>query len=372
MRTAPALAAVLGLVAAAATATAIVSARTEPAPRGLDPLAVPSHVGPTFQSIGPLAFSPEGVLYAADKQAAAIHALDLTAAASPAPGTKGIDGIDQQIAAMLGTAASDLAITDLAVHPKTRNTYLSVMRGQGPSAQSALLRVDGAGTLSLVALDAVTFTSVSLPNPPAVDGRNRTSAITDMAYMNGRLFVAGLSNEEFSSKLWSVPYPFRQMDTGTSVEIFHGNHGRLETNSPVYSFVPTTVDGKPSLIAGYTCTPLVRFPVDDLRPGAKVMGKTIAELGNRSRPIDMILYRKDGREFLLIANTTRGVMKLDTSTFDGAGAITAPVTAETGGVPFEPVPSMTGVEQLDLLDATHTVVLSRTGAALNLQAVILP
>ena len=54
-----------------------------------------------------------------------------------------------------------------------------------------------------------------------------------MAFIDGRLFVAGLSNEEFASKLRSVPYPFAAVDNGTSVEIFHGNHGQLETRSPV-------------------------------------------------------------------------------------------------------------------------------------------
>jgi hypothetical protein len=215
---------------------------------------------------------------------------------------------------------------------------------------------------------------VALPNAPDASGRGgRASAITDMAFTSGRLFVAGLSNEEFQSKLWSVPYPFQRADNGTSVEIFHGNHGRLETNSPVFSFVPTTVDGKPSLIAGYTCTPLVRFPIDDLRPGAKVMGTTIAELGNRNRPIDMVLYKKDGKEYLLVANTSRGVMKLDASKFAGAGAITDRVATETGGVPFETITTLTGVEQLDLLDATHTIVLARNEAgALSLRAVPLP
>jgi hypothetical protein len=308
MRNSLKLALLAGLTVA--TASALAATRAD-APRTEAPVLV----GPTFQSIGPLAFGPTGVLYAADKQAATIFALDLgTQAAGAAMGTRGVDGIDQKIASMLGTAPAELTITDLAVHPTSRNSFISVMRGQGAGAQSALLRVDGAGKIDLVSLDAVKYSTVALPNPPDASARGgRTSAITDMAFTNGRLFVAGLSNEEFQSKLWSVPYPFQKADNGASVEIFHGNHGRLETNSPVFSFVPTTVDGKPSLIAGYTCTPLVRFPVDDLRPGAKVMGKTIAELGNRNRPIDMILYKKDGREFLLVANSSRGVMKLDAS-----------------------------------------------------------
>jgi len=46
----------------------------------------------------------------------------------------------------------------------------------------------------------------------------------------------------------------------------------------------------------YTCTPLVQFAIPDLKPGAKVKGKTIAELGNRNRPLDMIDYQKDGKD----------------------------------------------------------------------------
>ena len=110
-----------------------------------------------------------------------------------------------------------------------------------------------------------------------------------------RLYVAGLSNEEFSSKLRSVPYPFAAVDNGTSVEIFHGSHGQLETRSPVYAFVPYQIERTPYLIAGYLCTPLVKFPVASLKPGSKVRGTTIAELGAGNRPIDMILY-KQGRQ----------------------------------------------------------------------------
>ena len=39
-------------------------------------------------------------------------------------------------------------------------------------------------------------------------------------FTDGRLYVAGLSNEEFSSKLRSVSYPFNTVDSGASVEIY--------------------------------------------------------------------------------------------------------------------------------------------------------
>lgn len=333
-------------------------------------------VAPAFQSIGPLAFGPDGVLYAADKQAATIFALDLGAQASGgAPGTGDVPAVDQKIAAMLGTAPAEIAITDLAVHPKTHHSYLSVMRGQGAGAQAVLVRVDGAGKIDLVSFETVKFSSVTLPNPANVNatGRGgRAESVTDLAFVNGRLFVAGLSNEEFASKLWSVPYPFTSADRGTSVEIYHTNHDAVETRSPVYAFVPYTVGNQPHLIGGYLCTPLVKFSVATLKPGEKVRGTTIAELGAGNRPIDMIVYKKDGTEFLLMSNTNRGVMKIPTAGFATAESLTSRVGG-TAGVPFETVASMTGIQQLDLLNAERSIVIARTSSGgLDLRAVILP
>ena len=332
---------------------------------------------PTFKSIGPLTFSPDGVLFAGDTQAAAIFALDLgKAAAGGAPGAKAIPAFDQKVAALLGTDVREITVTDLAVHPRTRNAFASVMRGQGTNAQPALLRIDGAGAIDVVAFSDVKFSRVELPNAPAAnpgDQRNpRTSSITDMAFTDGRLYVAGLSNEEFSSKLRSVSYPFNTIDNGASVEIYHGNHGQFETRSPVYTFVPYKVKGETNLIAGYLCTPLVKFPVNSLKSGAKVMGTTIAELGNRNRPLDMIVYQKDGKEFLLMSNNSRGVMKIPTDGFSDAAGITSRV-ADKAGVPYETIAAMKGVEQLDLLDAKNTIILSRSDAGvLNLDIVALP
>ncbi|HWI17404.1 MAG TPA: hypothetical protein VNT81_06645 [Vicinamibacterales bacterium] len=335
---------------------------------------------PRFQSIGPLAFSPDGVLFAGDTQAGAIVALDLgKAATGGVPGAKAIPAFDQKVAALLGTDVREITVTDLAVHPRTRNAFASVMRGQGTNAQAALLRVDGAGKIDVVRLEEVNFTRVDLPNAPAAnpgDQRNaRTSSITDMAFVDGRLYVAGLSNEEFSSKLRTVNYPFKSSaaEPGTSVEIYHGNHGQFETRSPVYTFVPYKVKGETNLIAGYLCTPLVKFPVNSLKSGAKVMGTTIAELGNRNRPLDMIVYQKNGKEFLLMSNNSRGVMKIPTEGFADAASITTRVASPTGGVAYESIASMKGVEQLDLLDAANTIVLARTDAGvLNLDVVALP
>src|SRR6185436_8937814 len=69
---------------------------------------------PSFKSMGPLAFGPEGILFVADTKAAAIVAI---ATGETAPGTGGktlkVDGINQKIAAVLGTAADQILINDL-------------------------------------------------------------------------------------------------------------------------------------------------------------------------------------------------------------------------------------------------------------------
>jgi len=358
-------AATVGLTVAAGRTTGVAAAGQAPAATAV-------------QSIGPLAFSPDGVLFAADRQAAAIYAFELGAQGTGgAPGATDVTGIDQQIASLVGTDAKEVQITDLAVHPKTKNAYISAMRGTGAEAKPVLVRVDGAGKLAVVSLDGLKMTKATLPNAPsqAAPGQQRNprmESITDMAFVEGKLIVAGLSNEEFASKLRTIAYPFAAVENGTSVEIYHGNHGAFETRSPVISFVPYKVANTPHLIAGYTCTPLVKFPVSSLAPGAKVMGTTIAELGNRNRPTDMIVYNKGGKDYLLIANTSRGVMKVATDGFDTAPGITARVASETGGVGFEPVAALKGVEQLDRLDEQRAIVLTRAEGVLSLQAIALP
>ena len=333
--------------------------------------------GPAMASIGPLAFGPDGTLFAADNQGAAIFALDLGAQASGgAAGAKALDALDAKLAAMLGTGAREVTITDLAVHPTTKNAYVSVMRGLGAGAAATLFRIDGTGKIDMVTLETLRYEQVELTNAPAATpGRRnpRASVITDMAFTDGRLWVAGLSNEEFASKLRAIPYPFASVDSGTSVEIYHGNHRQLETRSPVNAFVPYSINDEPYLLAGYTCTPLVKFPIEDLKPGSKVRGTTIAEFGAGNRVLDMILYNKGGQEFLLTTNNSRGVMKIPTNTFANASPITTPVDTETGGVPFEKVTSMTGIEQMDKLDDANSIVLARnTSGGLDLQVLPLP
>src|SRR5262249_17810146 len=150
-------------------------------------------------------------------------------------------------------------------------------------------------------------------------------AITHLAYVKGRIFVAGLSNEEFASRLRAIPFPFEKTNKGTGIQIFHGAHGKLETRSPIRVFAPYKIGDEDHLLAAYTCTPLVKIPVAQLKPGANVKGTTVAELGNRNRPLSMIVYKKDDKNYVLMANNARGLMKIPLEGVATIEAITEPV-----------------------------------------------
>jgi hypothetical protein len=336
---------------------------------------------PDLKSAGPLAFGPKGVLFVGDPQGAAIYAIGVGEAPKAAIGDGfKLEGADAKVASVLGTTAADISINDVAIEPGTGIAYLSVSRGRGPDAAPAICRVDGAGAVTSLPLDKVAYAKVALTNVPGPDEKDRRGrllrleAITDLAFVDGKLYIAGLSNEEFASKLRAIPFPFATADKGTSVEIVHTAHrAALETRSPVRTFVPFIVGGEPQLLAAYTCTPLVSFPVSSLKPGEKVRGKTIAELGNQNQPIDMIVYEKEGKQYLLLANSARGVMKISTDTIDKQPALTEAVTGGgKAGLPYETVAQLENVMQLDKLGDKHAVLLVKSTGGLDLRTVALP
>jgi len=331
----------------------------------------------TLKSAGALAFGPDGILLVGDSLGASIVALDVDDhAKANAGGTLEVKGINEKAAAMLGTTADQITIQDVAVNPISKNVYLSISRGKGPDAVPVILRVDAAGKLSEVSLDNIKHSSVTLPDPYTATSDNpraqaqRMDVITSIKYVDGKVMVAGLSNEEFNSSLRSIPFPFTEASKAAGIEIWHGSHGQFETKAPVRTFVPYEIDHQTSILAAYTCTPLVKIPVSELKPGNKVKGTTIAELGAGNRPLDMIVYTKDGKHFLLMANSARGVMKLQA---DNLGNF-RPITKQTDitGVPYETVASLKGVQQLDKFDDANALVLMGSSTSMDLRTIPLP
>jgi hypothetical protein len=325
----------------------------------------------TVRSAGPITFGPAGILFVADNASATVIAVDV---ADPGTGAGtdpfDLDDVDARLGSFLGCAIDEVAIVDMAVHPVSHNVYLSVQRRRGEDGQAVLVRIDRLdGTMVEVPLDDVPLAVAAIVDAPGVDDERldttlplgqegeeltfgertirilrqpiRTSTITDMAYVDGALLVAGLSNEEFSSKLRRLPFPFGGPTVDHGLEIFHVSHGKWETAAPIRTFVP--YDEGRSILASYTCTPLVHFDVAELTPGTRAVGRTVAELGPANQPLDMVTFFQEGQEQLLVANTAHGLMKIARRDIDGQAPLTEPKAPV--GVPRQAI-DLPGVTRL--------------------------
>ncbi|HAP65175.1 MAG TPA: hypothetical protein DCR93_38750 [Cytophagales bacterium] len=319
---------------------------------------------PEVQSIHALTFGPEGVLFLGDSKAARVWALatDDTEAPAEMP-TYRMDNVDEVLAAQLGVDANEVAIQDMAINPISKQLYLAVHLGDG----KAILLLYKGGQFIPVAMENVRYSEVALENAVAEDATDRRGrslrvwAISDLSFANDQLMVSGLSNQEFASTFRSIPFPFQTEQQAASLEIFHAAHGRFETYAPIKTFTTAEVNGKAHLIASYTCTPLVVWPLETLEPGAHVKGRTVAELGSNNSPLDMVVMNNGGERYVLLSNTNRALMKValtDIEAFEGTMTDPVEERAATAGTEFIALPFV-NVLQLDKLDDTNFVMLQR-------------
>jgi len=328
------------------------------------------------------------VLFAADVARATIYAFELPAEAAAAAGAEvHVEQLGTKVASLLGVERADAVIRGIAVHPVSHAVYLSVARGRGAEAGPVIVRAGTDGELGVVEVDDLPVTSFELDDAPSTDDERMDvwldgidpatqqreihgvtlsfaqipaarSTITGLAWADGTLFVAGLSNEEFSSRLRRIAYPFDGSATETSVEIFHVDHGKYETQSPIRAL--TSFDGGAGILASYTCTPLVHFSVDELRGEGLVRGRTVAELGPMNQPFSLVSYDRDGEEFLLVSNTRHPLLKIPAAAVRSQGALTDPLSEDhqSRGVPREEL-DHPGVTWMASLDRDSVVVVQK-------------
>lgn len=345
-------------------------------PYGLAPQSI------TLASAGPLAFGPDGILFVGDPKAATVYAIDTKpsrpqSAADAAQPDYELADVRKAIATLASVPADTVQVADMAIDHEAGTLFLSVAIGD----DAKLVTINRQNQPQLVNLDKASASAVQLKNPPedkvTGDGRRasnkRLESITDLAYAEGSVLVSGLSGTSSLSSVQAFDFPFRDSSTLSNIEIYHAAHGRAEDNAAIRAFIPININGKPSLLAGFTCTPLVQFSLDSLQSGTKVRGNTIAELGNRNRPLDMIVYEQDEHTYLLVTNSARGVMKIDTADVAGQSELTQPVRdGGTAGLPFEKVDSLRDVVQLAKLDNQRGVALLDKDGSLQLTTIKLP
>ena len=340
------------------------------------------------QSLSKLTFGPDGILFIGDSIGARIFAVDVDDRTPVSdPGKLNVLDLEGKIGGMLGVDARDVLIHDMAVNPISKNIYLTASRGRhnftvewqlpnDVANASVLLRITPSGEIQEVRLDKVKFSSTEVPNPAnekvEIDWKKtkaRVDAISDMAFVDGKLFVAGLSNEEFASTMRVYDFPFSKSGSSSSLEIYHGSHGKYETEAPVRAFLPIRINGKPTLLASYLCTPLVVFPIEDLVDKKHVKGRTIAELGDGSYPLDMVEFQFKNKKYVLIVNSNRGeILVSEDSLSRPLPNITTQIEG-TSGIPFEHPRSVGGVLHAGNYGEKNLVFLRRDGFNGELQLV---
>jgi hypothetical protein len=315
----------------------------------------------TPQSAGALTFSPDGILFLGDNKLGAVFAFETERGPAPASLDPFLfESIDEKIADALGVTAKSLVMNGMAVHPVTREPYLAVGVRNGDRLDPAVVSVSLGGEIHPFDLSSnvtvhhlsdapdedKTFKSRAgtFPMPPAAYFEEkartplRSMTIVDLKFHAGEVFVAGVSNQEFSSTLRRIPYPFTGAASETQLEIYHVAHGIYETRAPIRTMQFATIDDEDTLVAAYACSPLVTIPVAELTHGAKVRGKTIGDMGN-GQPISMVAYRDGEGDKLFITNLSRGPMMVPLSGIRTAEGFT-PENRPAQGPMLDQHPSM--------------------------------
>lgn len=346
-----------------------------------------------LQSAGALAFDTSNTLFIGDAKAGLVHAFDLTGVvadqadyqlgrAQTFEGRTILNNLDVEIAGLLGVAAEDVVINDMVVHKPSKQVFLSVHRGHGPDAEAVVIAVNN-GALELIDLSSAEYSSMSVGPVPTTEtlefGQSlNTLAITDIDYYYGELLVAGVSNEEFSSKLRRIPFPFTNEVNTSSIEIWHAVHAQYETRAPIISQTVAELNGEPTLIAIYACTPIVRIPLSELTDGAEIRGTMIGEMGFGNTPLDIVPYTNawDGSQNVVVTNTNRSAAALGLEAIAAAEEMPHGKGVESvfsvAGVYQFPLP-MSGTMHLDTLDENFAVVIRHSPEDMrNIQLHTLP
>jgi len=293
---------------------------------------------------GALTFSPEGVLFVGDNHSGSIYAFEVPAETNGAPTTpSSVRNIDAKVAEILGVRAGAVEINDLAVHPVSRDIYISVTRIGSFSSEPGIVRVSARGELGLVDLASLSFQKQALtefpsddtafkvrssgPTPPfprdVAKGAVaiRSLAIMDLEFYEGELFVAGVAYDNFRSALRRISYPFDGTQHVAAVEMFHIAHDQYESRAPIRAMSVQEIDGKAQLVAAYTCSPVVLVPLAEIVDGAKISARTIIDLGN-GQPLDMIAFERNGQPMLFVTNNSRSPQVIPVEGLHGAKVVT--------------------------------------------------
>ena len=356
---------------------------------------------------GALTFGRDGTLFVGDNISSAVFAYRTGQAQSAQVDPKAppleVDSIDDRIAPIVRSKIGQVEINGMAVHPISREIYLSLsLKGNG-DVKPAIVKVSLTGKISEFKLNAPDRSEFKIKDAPTPDQHfgdragqwpvpspekyhekaktpMRSMTIVDMKFHAGELYIAGISNEEFASTLRRVPYPFTDAISETKIKIYHDAHAQWETRAPIRAMAFATVGGKDTLIAAYTCSPIALIPIDDLKNGAQIEGHVIGDMGN-GQPLSMFSFNYKSEASIFVTNAAHDPRIIPIASLQHAKVITEAdsnhqLKMDTAGLPAgvvgKAVMFVGSSLHADLLNDRFIISLTRNANSGNLNLESLP
>jgi hypothetical protein len=349
---------------------------------GLSSFARADQGNPKIKTIEAIAFGPGGLLLiGGGARVVSVETGDTT----PSTWSKTeVANIDQLLAGKLGLHAQDVEIRKLAVNPASRKAYVALQSLK--TKAGVILTIDGAGNIAEFPLDDVKYTSYALAAP-----KTAITKVTDVAWAGGKIIAATQATDRFgASRVFTInPAAKGGSPVQISTKTFHVGHNQWETHAPLRVLMPYVDNGKNSVVGSFTCTPVVRYDLEDAKDDDQVTGRSVLELGTGNTPRRMFAYERDGKKFVLVSvgrnnrkpafgyPSAYWVARVDADLLKETTNINEKAPWRIGGANKAGdrvlvAKEYFGVQQMDRLDATRALAIIETKGGLSLRALPLP
>ena len=336
---------------------------------------------PKVKTIEAIAFGPNGLLLIGG--GARVVSVETGDTKEATWAKSEIANIDQVLAGKLGLTAKDIEIKKLVVNPASRKAYVALQSLK--TKADVILTIDGNGNVAELSLENVKYNSYDLMVP-----KLSITKVTDIAWAGGKIVAATQATDKFTgSRVFTIDPSAKGSATQVSTKTYHVGHGKWETSAPLRVLMPWEEAGKTSVVGSFTCTPIVKYEINDAKPDTQVTGSSVLELGTGNTPRSMFTYEKAGKKFILV-NVARNNKKpaFDFPSGYWAAKVDADLLKETTNI-NEKAPwrvggankagdrvsvatDYFGVYQMDKLDAARALVIREEKGGFTLRALRLP
>ena len=336
---------------------------------------------PKITSIEAIAFGPNGLLLiGGGAQVVTIETGDT----SPTAWSKTeIANIDEVLAGKLGLSAKDIEIRKLAVNPASKKAYVAIqsLKTKG----NVILTIDGSGNIAEFGLDNVKYNTYTLDAPKVT-----ITKVTDIAWAGGKIVAATQATDKFTaSRVFTIDPTAKGAAKQISTKTFHVGHNKWETHAPLKVLMPYEENGKTNVVGSFTCTPIVKYDIDDAKNDDQVTGTSVLELGTGNTPRSMFSYDRDGKKYILVSvgrnnkqpafgfPSAYWVARVDADLLKETTNINEKALWRIGGKNLvgdrvQVAKEYFGVLQMDKLDQSRALAIIETKGALSLRALPLP